>query len=120
MTQPSPFKWFKTSPEIIRLAVMLYVRFPLSLRNVEDLLHERGVEISHETVRFWWHRFAPMFACRDPEASHRGHEVQPLAVALGRDVREDQRQALPVARCRSRRERSSRASSQDATTRRLR
>jgi putative transposase len=53
MTKPSPFKWFKTSPEIIRLAVMLYVRFPLSLRNVEDLLHERGVEISHETVRFW-------------------------------------------------------------------
>jgi putative transposase len=62
MTQPSPFKWFKTSPEIIRLAVMLYVRFPLSLRNVEDLLHERGVEISHETVRFWWHRFGPLFA----------------------------------------------------------
>lgn len=62
MTQPSPFKWFKTSPEIIRLAVMLYVRFPLSLRNVEYLLHERGVEISHETVRFWWHRFGPMFA----------------------------------------------------------
>jgi putative transposase len=62
MTKPSPFKWFKTSPEIIRLAVMLYVRFPLSLRNVEDLLHERGVEISHETIRFWWHRFGPMFA----------------------------------------------------------
>jgi len=39
------------------LAVMLYVRFPLSLRNVEDLLHERGIEISHETVRFWWNRF---------------------------------------------------------------
>lgn len=36
MTQPSPFKWFKTSHEITRLAVMLYVRFPLSLRNVED------------------------------------------------------------------------------------
>src|SRR5690606_7063590 len=64
MTQPSPFKWFKTSPEIIRLAVMMYVRFPLSLRNVEDLLHERGVEISHETVRFWWHRFGPMFAAK--------------------------------------------------------
>ena len=41
---------------------MLYVRFPLSLRNVEDLLHERGIEISHETVRFWWNRFCPMFA----------------------------------------------------------
>lgn len=61
MTKPSPFKWFKTSPEIIRLAVMLYVRFPLSLRNVEDLLHERGIDISHETVRFWWNRFGPMF-----------------------------------------------------------
>jgi putative transposase len=62
MTKLSPFKYFKTSPEIIRLAVMLYVRFPLSLRNVEDLLHERGIEISHEPVRFWWHRFGPMFA----------------------------------------------------------
>ncbi len=41
---------------------MLYVRFPLSLRNVEDLLHERGIDVSHETVRYWWHRFRPMFA----------------------------------------------------------
>ena len=62
MTQRSPYGYFKTSPEVIRLAVMLYVRFPLSLRNVEDLLHERGIEISHETVRFWWQRFGPMFA----------------------------------------------------------
>jgi len=42
--------------------VILYVRFPLPLRNVEDLLHERGVDVSHETVRFWWYRFGPMFA----------------------------------------------------------
>jgi putative transposase len=62
MTKRSPFRYFKTSPEIIRLAVMMYVRFPLSLRNVEDLLHERGINISHETVRFWWNRFGPMFA----------------------------------------------------------
>ena len=62
MTKRSPFRYFKTSPEIIRLAVMMYVRFPLSLRNVEDLLHERGIEISHETVRFWWNRFGPLFA----------------------------------------------------------
>ena len=62
MTKHSRFRSFKTSPEIIRLAVMLYVRFPLSLRNVEDLLHERGIEISHETVWFWWNRFGPMFA----------------------------------------------------------
>ena len=52
MTKGDPFKYFKTSPEIIRLAVMMYVRFPLSLRNVEDLLHERGVDVSHETVRY--------------------------------------------------------------------
>ena len=62
MTKRSPFRYFKTSPEIIRLAVMMYIRFPLSLRNVEDLLHERGIDISHETVRFWWNRFGPMFA----------------------------------------------------------
>jgi hypothetical protein len=42
MKKHSPFRYFKTSLEIIRLAVMMYVRFPLSLRNVEDLLHERG------------------------------------------------------------------------------
>ena len=58
----NPFRYFKTSPEIIRLAVMMYVRFPLSLRNVEDLLHERGIEVSHETIRFWWNRFGPIFA----------------------------------------------------------
>jgi len=62
MNKRSPFRYFKTSPEIIRLAVMLYVRFPLSLRNVEDLLHERGIDVSHEAVRFWWNRFGPIFA----------------------------------------------------------
>ena len=62
MSKIGPFKYFHSSPEIIRLAVMMYVRFPLSLRNVEDLLHERGIDISHETVRFWWLRFGPIFA----------------------------------------------------------
>ena len=41
---------------------MLYVRCPLSLRDIKDLLHGRGIEISYETVRFWWQRFGPMFA----------------------------------------------------------
>ena len=58
----NPFRYFKTSPEIIRLAVMIYIRFPLSLRQVEDLLHERGIDICHETVRAWWNRFGPLFA----------------------------------------------------------
>jgi hypothetical protein len=43
----NPFKYSKTSPEIIRLAVMMYIRFPLSLQNVEDLPHERGINITH-------------------------------------------------------------------------
>ena len=50
MTKRSPFRYFKTSPEIIRLGVLMYVRFPLSLRNAEDLLHERGIDVSHEAV----------------------------------------------------------------------
>lgn len=58
----NPFRYFNSSPEIIRLAVMMYVRFPLSLRQVEDMLDERGIDISYETVRFWWNRFGPMFA----------------------------------------------------------
>ena len=59
---PNPFRWFDSSPEAIRLVVMMYVRYPLSRRNVEDLLHERGVDICRETVRLWWVRFGPMFA----------------------------------------------------------
>ncbi|MGZ2413079.1 transposase-like protein [Sphingomonas sp. F9_3S_D5_B_2] len=55
----SPFRYFKTSPEVIRLAVLLYVKYPLSLRNVEDLLSERGIDISHETVRYWWQSKQP-------------------------------------------------------------
>ena len=62
MTKCDIFKYFKTRPKIIRLAVMIYVHYPLSLRNVEDLLPERGIEISHETVRFWWNMFGPLFA----------------------------------------------------------
>ncbi len=58
----NPFRYFNSSPEVIRLAVMMYIRYPLSLRQVEDLLFERGIDICHETVRFWWNRFGPMFA----------------------------------------------------------
>jgi putative transposase len=62
MIKRSPFKYFKTSPEIIKPAVMYYVRFPLSLRQVEDILHGRGIDICHETIRFWWNRFGSIFA----------------------------------------------------------
>ena len=58
----SPFQYFNSPPEIIHLAVMLYVRFRLSLRNVEDVLFERGIDIYHETVQPWWNRIGSMFA----------------------------------------------------------
>src|ERR1700728_89725 len=68
----NPFRYFNSSPEVIRLVVMMYVRYPLSLRNVEDLFAERGIDISHETIRFWWNRFGPMFAAeiRKKRAAH--------------------------------------------------
>lgn len=58
----SPSRYFNSSPEVIRLAVLMYVRFPLSLRNLEDLLFERRIDVCHETVRLWWNRFGPLFA----------------------------------------------------------
>jgi putative transposase len=58
----NPFRYFNSSPEVIRVVVLMYVRYPLSLRQVEDLLYERCIDISYETVRFWWDRFGPMFA----------------------------------------------------------
>ncbi len=76
MTKRSPFRYFKTSPEIIRLAVMMCIRFPLALRNVEDLLHERGIDICDETVRVWWHRFGPMLAAAIRR--NRVQEIRPV------------------------------------------
>jgi hypothetical protein len=61
VARPALLRDFKTSPEVIGVAVMLYVRFPLSLRNVEDLLHECGNDITHETVRVWRGRFGQHF-----------------------------------------------------------
>lgn len=58
----NPFRHFRSSPEVIRLAVMMYVRIALSLRKLKDLLFERGIDLCHETVRLWWNRFGPMFA----------------------------------------------------------
>ena len=95
MPKQSHFRYFKTSPEIIRLAVMLYIKFPLSLRNVEDLPHQRGIEVSHD-VR-------PDVCRRDPAKTGRQDaSLQALALALGRGLREHQRgDALPLARRRS-------------------
>ena len=50
------FRYFNSSPEVIRFVVMMCIRHPLSLRQVEDIRFERGIDICRETVRFWWNR----------------------------------------------------------------
>ncbi len=62
MSKINHFKYYKSSPEIIKLAIMYYIRYPLSLRNVEDILHERGIDICHETIRYWWNKLGPIVA----------------------------------------------------------
>ncbi|MEL7042538.1 MAG: IS6 family transposase [Pseudomonadota bacterium] len=58
----SLFRYFETSAELIQFAAMMYVRFPLSLRNVEDRLYQRGVDVCHESIWLWINRFGPIFA----------------------------------------------------------
>lgn len=53
------YRYIKNFPEIFRLAILLYVKYPLLLRHVEDMIFERGIDIYHETVRLWWNRFGP-------------------------------------------------------------
>jgi putative transposase len=57
-----PFRCFNPRSGEIRLVVLKYLRFPLPLPNVEDLLFGSGIDVCHETMRFWWNRFGPMFA----------------------------------------------------------
>ncbi len=64
MKELSPFRYFKTSPEVIRLAVTMWIRLPLSLRQVEGLLFERGNRRLHASLYnfsggFSWYLFGP-------------------------------------------------------------
>jgi len=78
-------RYFNSSPEVIRLAVLMYVKYPLSLRNVEDLLHERRIDISHETVRYWGEPVRSTVRRRHrPTAGKLHAPLSPMAVALRR------------------------------------
>jgi putative transposase len=55
---------YRFPPEIIQQAIWLYLRFTLSYRDVEDLLAERGILVSYETVRRWVNHFGPMVAAQ--------------------------------------------------------
>ena len=98
----NPFKYFKTSPEVIRGAVMM--GYPLSLRQVEDIVFERGIDICHETVRLWWNRVGPMFAAeiRKRRIDHRSYSqwrwhLDEVFIRINGEMH------YPVARRRSRR-----------------
>jgi hypothetical protein len=56
------YRGYRFPPEIIQQAIWLYLRFTLGLRDVEDLLAERGIMVSYETVRCWANHFGPMIA----------------------------------------------------------
>ncbi len=74
------------------MAVMIYFRVPLSLGSVEDLLHERGIDVSREDIRFWWNRFVLMFASKIPLAAcSEIVRVFVMAVVCRRGLREDQK-----------------------------
>jgi hypothetical protein len=78
---PNPFRYFNSSPEVIGLVVMMHVRYPLSLRNVEDLLAERGIDISHETIQFGGTGW-PDLCGRDPKEAGCA-SASPVALAFG-------------------------------------
>ncbi len=73
----TPCRYVTSSPEVIRLAVMMSVRYPFSLRQGEDLPCERGIDICHETVRYWWNRVGPLLAAeiRKRRGHHRSYSL---------------------------------------------
>jgi putative transposase len=66
------YKRHRFPPEIIQYAVWLYYRFNLSHRDIEDLLAEKGISVSYETIRLWCNKFGPRYA-RRLQRSHQGY-----------------------------------------------
>jgi len=64
MTKSTMYKRFRFPPEIIQYAVWLYYRFNVSHRDVEDILAQRGIIVTHESIRLWCNKFGPKYAAR--------------------------------------------------------
>jgi putative transposase len=75
MTKPISYKRHRFPPQIIAHAVWLYFRFPLSLRLVEEMLLERGIVVSYETIRRWGKKFGPAYARRLRRKQPSPHDV---------------------------------------------
>ena len=59
---PISYKGHRFPPDVIRYAGWLYLRFTLSIRDIEALLAQRGIEVSYETIRCWTLKFGRLFA----------------------------------------------------------
>jgi transposase-like protein len=73
--KPISYKRHRFPPDIIRQAIWLYYRFTMSLRDVEDLLAERGIDVTYETVRCWANKFGPAIAANIRRKRGRGDSV---------------------------------------------
>jgi len=73
---PISFKRHRFPPDTIRLAVWLYFRFTASLRDVQEMLAERGDDVSYETVRCWANKFGPAIAANIRRARSRADCAQ--------------------------------------------
>jgi hypothetical protein len=82
-TRPAIFKWRQTEPVLILSAVRWYLRYSLSLRDVQELLKERGLEVDHTTVWRWVQRYGPELEERLPAAPQADQQI----LARGRDLR---------------------------------
>ncbi len=72
MRKSNQYKRYRFPPDIISYAVWLYYRFNLSHRDIEDLLAERGINVSYEAIRLWCNRFGPKYAAR-LKRKHQGY-----------------------------------------------
>ena len=79
--QPISFKRHRFLPDVIRQAVWLYLRFTLSLRDVEEMLAQRGIDVSYETIRAWVSKFGPQIAAK-LKAKRPAGAVSPTATRL--------------------------------------
>jgi transposase-like protein len=83
---PPDYAGYRFPPDLIQRAVWMYLRFTLSYRDVEDLLAERGIEVSYETIRRWVSVFGPMIArrlqARRP-APHRRWHLDEMFIRIG-------------------------------------
>src|SRR5207247_7657519 len=100
--RPLSYAGYRFPPEIIQHAIWLYLRFTLSFRDVEELLAERGIDVSHETIRRWVAVFGPMIARRlramGPKRIRRGTSMRCLSPSVARECICGE-PSMPKARC---------------------